>query len=267
MAETGNFKRLRDVERIFLAGNTQITAKADLAKIVEEPCLAVCEDLYDKNILTYWSSANKHAPDRAYVLIRYESLDDNNKKIADNLLAKGILQDNFQMESGNSAEEDGKALYLGIATNPDMPVAQISNRLRQIAAFFAPQDIKYNVYTPQYLLENSPFNTGKKSFAFPSLKVAVCGEQYTDSYKPEREAIYELIRLKMHSKQSTGLSADDMREIAEKIGWIYNQENGCLYKDQETLCRHNQFVKQQLPTKNQDRMQLPLQTQICANKR
>ena len=51
-------KRLRDVAQIFLAGNTQVESKADLAKIVEEPCLAVCEDLYDKNILTYWSSAN-----------------------------------------------------------------------------------------------------------------------------------------------------------------------------------------------------------------
>ena len=236
-------KCLRDVEQIFLAGNTQIESKSDLAKIVEEPCLAVCEDLYDKNILTYWSSANKTAPERAYVLIRYESLDDHNKKIADDLLAKGILTDNYQMESANSADEYGKALYLGIETNPDMPVQEISDKLCQIASEFALQDIKYNMFTPQYLLENSPFHIGKKSFAFPSLKNAVCGEQYTDNYKPEREGLYRILCLKMHNKQKKGLSLEDMREVADKIGWIYNEENGCLYKDKETLRRHNEYTQ------------------------
>lgn len=243
MVNNDSVKRLRDVEQIFLAGNTQVESKADLAKIVEEPCLAVCEDLYDKNILTYWSSANKKFPKRAYVLIRYESLDDNNKKIADDLIAKGVLRDDFQMDSGNTAKEYGKALCLGIDTNPDMPVQEISDKLRQIASEFAPQDIKYNVYTPQYLLDTSPF-VSKKSFAFPSLKVAVCGEKNTDGYKPEREKIFDIIRFKMHGKRKTGLTAEDVREVGEKIGWIYNEENGCLYKDKETLRRHNEYIKQ-----------------------
>ncbi|MBR1600356.1 MAG: hypothetical protein IJ677_02125, partial [Alphaproteobacteria bacterium] len=239
-------KRLRDVEQIFLAGNTQVESKADLAKIVEEPCLAVCENLYDKNILTYWSSANKNAPDRAYVLIRYESLDDNNKKIADNLIAQGVLSDapKYNFDSYNTAQEYGKALYLGIDTNPDMEVAEISEKLRQIASEFAPQDIKYNVYTPEYLLENS-FGKKPETFAFPSLKTAVCGEKLSDDYKPEREAVLTSIKIMMKYKQETGLSADDMREVAAKIGWLYNEENGCLYKDKETLRRHNEYVKQE----------------------
>ena len=62
---------LSDVDKIFLAGNTQINSKADLAKIVEKPCLAVCEQLYDKNILTYWSSSNKESPNKAEVIIRW----------------------------------------------------------------------------------------------------------------------------------------------------------------------------------------------------
>lgn len=239
-------KRLRDVEKIFLAGNTQIEKKADLANIVEEPCLAVCEDLYDKNILTYWSSANKDAPNRAYVLIRYESLDDNNKKIADDMIARGVLNDEsrYQFDSFNAAPEYGKALYLGIDTNPDMPVAEISKKLCNIAAEFAPQDIKYNVYTPQYLLENSFANSCDKSFAFPSLKTAILGEELSKDYKPEQKVVLTSIKIMMKHKQETGLSADDMREIAAKIGWLYNEENGCLYKDKETLRRHNEYVKQ-----------------------
>lgn len=238
-------KRLRDVEQIFLVGNTQVESKADLAKIVEEPCLAVCEDLYDKNILTYWSSANKNAPDRAYVLIRYESLDDNNKKIADDLIAQGVLSDapKYNFDSYNTVQEYGKALYLGIDTNPDMEVAEISENLRKIAAEFAPQDIKYNVYTPEYLLENS-FGKKPETFAFPSLKTAVCGEKLSDDYKPEREAVLTSIKIMMMQKQATGLTTEDMREVADKIDWLYNKENGCLYKDKETLRRHNEYIKQ-----------------------
>lgn len=244
MADTENPKRLRDVEKIFLAGNTQINCKEDLKKIVEEPCLAVCEALYDKNILTYWSSANKNAPDRAYVLIRYESLDDNNKKIADDMVAKGILSDEprYQFDSFNAAPEYGKALYLGIDTNPDMEVAEISEKLCKIAAEFVPQDIKYNVYTPQYLLENYFANSDNKSFAFPSLKTAICGEKDED-IKPERETVLTSIKIMMKYKQETGLSADDMREVAAKIGWLYNEEDGRLYKDQETLRRHNEYIQ------------------------
>lgn len=254
-------KRLRDVEQIFLAGNTQVESKADLAKIVEEPCLAVCENLYDKNILTYWSSANKNAPDRAYVLIRYESLDDNNKKIADDMIAQGVLSDapKYNFDSYNTAQEYGKALYLGIDTNPDMEVAEISEKLCKIAAEFAPQDIKYNVYTPQYLLENYFASGGNKSFAFPSLKTAICGEKDED-IKPDREAVLTSIKIMMKYKQETGLSADDMREVADKIGWLYNEENGCLYKDKETIRRHNEYVKQ-YSSKN-DVIQKQMQTQI-----
>ena len=76
------------------------------------------------------------------------------------MVAKGILSDEprYQFDSFNAAQEYGKALYLGIDTNPDMPVAEISEKLCKIAAEFAPQDIKYNVYTPQYLLENYCYN-------------------------------------------------------------------------------------------------------------
>ncbi|MBR3676901.1 MAG: hypothetical protein IKN71_07185 [Alphaproteobacteria bacterium] len=251
MCDGKNKKRLRDVEKIFLAGNTQVNCKADLKKIVEEPCLAVCEDLYDKNILTCWSSANKDAPDRAYVLIRYESLDDNNKKIADDMIAKGILSDEprYQFDSFNAAQEYGKALYLCINTTPDTEVAKISEKLCQIAAAFLPQDIRYNVYTPQYLLENYFASGGNKSFAFPSLKTAICGEKDED-IKPDREAVLTSIKIMMKYKQETGLSADDMREVADKIGWLYNAEDGRLYKDQETLRRHNEYLKEHLATNN-----------------
>ncbi len=236
---------LRDVDMIFRPGNIQIESKADLAKIVELPCLALCEALYDKNILTCWSSSNKTAPRKSYVLVRYESLDDTNKKIADDLISKGILNDKTQFESGNSAKEYGKSLYIGFDTNPDMLVSDISKKLCEMASAFVYQDIKYNVYTPQYLLSNDPFFTGTKPFGFPSLKTTIRGDEYIyDSYyHDDKRRLYDEIRLLMHTKKDTGLTEQDMREIAGKIGWIYNETNGLLYKDKETLQRHNEYLK------------------------
>jgi hypothetical protein len=233
---------LRDVDMIFRPGNIQIECKADLAKIVELPCLALCETLYDKNILTCWSSSNKTAPRKSYVLVRYESLDDTNKKIADDLISKGILNDKNQFESGNSVKEYGKSLYIGFDTNPDMLVSDISKKLCEMASAFVYQDIKYNVYTPQYLLSNDPFFTGTKPFGFPSLKTAIGIDNFSYTYD-DKKKLYDEIRFLIHGKKDSGLTEQDMRTIANKIGWIYNETNGLLYKDKETLQRHNEYLK------------------------
>lgn len=167
---------LRDVDRIFLAGNTQIKSKADLSEIVEWPCLAVCEQLYDKNILTYWSSSNKESHDKAEVLIRFESLDEKNKKIANELSNSGIVLIGPYHDSWNSAEEYGPAVILRIKTNPNMTVKEISDQLCDIASNFVQQDIKYNIYTPDYLLQYNLWNGKHKTiFGFPSLERTICG--------------------------------------------------------------------------------------------
>lgn len=240
--------KLSDVEKIFLAGNTQINSKADLTKIVEKPCLAVCEQLYDKNILTYWSSANKESPHKAEVIIRYESLDEKNKKIANDLSARGIISIGSYLDSRNTSEEYGPAVILRIETNPNMTVNEISEQLCNIAMHFVPQDIKYNVYTPDYLSQYAlSYNKPKTIFGFPSLKRTILGDEYKNQYslESEKDKLYNDIRYFLHSKSWNRLSREDMKKIATMIGWIYNEEDWFLYKDIETLCRHNGYKNNQ----------------------
>lgn len=248
--------KLSDVEKIFLAGNTQITCKADLAKIVEKPCLAVCEQLYDKNILTYWSSSNKESPDKAEVLIRYESLDEENKRIADDLSARGILSINPDIGQGffdswNTSEEYGPAVILRIKTNPNMTVNEISEQLCKIAMNFVSQDIKYNVYTPDYLSQYSWSLIGKHKtiFWFPSLQRTICGDDVSSIISPKsyKVDLYDRIRIFIDSriKNWNKLSWEDMKKIADMIGRIYNNEDWFLYKDEETLRRHNEYKNNQ----------------------
>ncbi|MCL2338336.1 MAG: hypothetical protein FWC51_00050 [Proteobacteria bacterium] len=235
-----SMKRIRDVDRIFVAGNAEINSKSDLVKFVEEPCLAVCEDFYDKNILTYWASSNKKAPNNSYVCIRYESLDPANKAIADRLLKENKITIS-PYESGNSAgNKYGKGIYLGIPSDPDMLVSDVSKQLQKLASVFKRQDILYNMYTPEYLIGCHPFNAPTETFGFPDLQTTICGEQYTDAYQPHRERLFDEVHL-LPKKQENGSFAVDMKEVAQKIGWIYHAENGNIYKNEETLRRHNAY--------------------------
>ena len=55
-----------------------------------------------------------------------------------------------------------------------MSVDEISHSLCTIAQEFEMQDIKYNIYTPEYIVQTSPICTDKTEFAFPNLKTAIC---------------------------------------------------------------------------------------------
>lgn len=237
-------KYLRDIDRIFIAGNQQVNTKSDLAKFVEAPCLPVCEELYDKNILTCWSSANKHNPKEAFVAIRYEFLDETNKKIAKKLATDGIIKQCY-LESFNSSQNQyGLELKLSVPTNLDMPIDEISAKLKKLSAHFVYQDIKYNIYTPTFLQRQNPFWKGvdfPKEYCFPDLKNAIFAPDdllYEDMTKNH---LYDALRFSIPLDRD--LTADDMKKIADKIGWIYNQVDGLLYKDAETLRRHNEYLK------------------------
>ena len=220
-------ERIRDIERIFLAGNTEVESKSDLVKIVEKPCLAVCEDLYDKNILTYWSSSNKDKPDKSFVLIRYESLDDNNKAIADRLLRENKITEDTVLDSGNNLEDNyGKGICISIESNPDMLVSDVSAQLKELASAFKHQDILYNTYSPQDLTKeyNSRIYGQEKSYKFPHI----------DSMVPF---------IVSKKTQEDGSVSFDTKKAAQMLDWLYDEESGNMYKDKETLRRHKSYLE------------------------
>lgn len=237
-------KYLRDIDNIFVAGNQQIKTKSDLVKFIEAPCLPVCEELYDKNILTCWSSANKHNPKEAFVAIRYEFLDESNKKIAKKLATDGIIKQCY-LESFNSSQNQyGLELKLSVPTHLDMPIDEISAKLKKLSANFVYQDIKYNIYTPTFLQRQNPFWKGidfPKEYCFPDLKNAIFAPDDLLYEDIGNNRLYDALRLSIPLDRK--LTADDMKKIAGKIGWIYNPNDGLLYKDAETLRRHNEYLK------------------------
>ncbi|HEU0050532.1 MAG TPA: hypothetical protein VFQ60_00560 [Patescibacteria group bacterium] len=77
-------KKLSDVIAIQKNRGEAIGQREKLRGLVEPPLLSACEELYDKNIQTYSSSANKKDIEigEGYIMICFDSLSEENKNYA-----------------------------------------------------------------------------------------------------------------------------------------------------------------------------------------
>lgn len=79
-------KKVEDVDLIFNFHRI-INSKEDIYKYVEEPLIPIVKYLYDLNILTTMTSANtKNGHKEAYVIIDYDTLNEHNKKVVNELM-------------------------------------------------------------------------------------------------------------------------------------------------------------------------------------
>ncbi len=123
--------------------------KEDLAKLVEGPLLSTCEILYDKNIETFMSSANKQNIAQGYVdfQILVDSLSKRNKMIADDLVKEGLAK----LRAANAVDSSLLSCYIPVTA--DSVWGEIEDAGERIANRFVQQTLVAEVYTPQYLME------------------------------------------------------------------------------------------------------------------
>ncbi len=131
-------KRIKDVEpKNYGSTGAQILKKEELKDIIDEPCLRVCEELFDKNIRTIDSGCSKLCPNEAYVVIAYDSLDWRNQMVAQGLIMKKLAR--FDKGDGSSrAMED--TLRLSVPTTPEDFVSDVSAKLSKLANLFKKQE-------------------------------------------------------------------------------------------------------------------------------
>lgn len=84
--ENKNIK-ITDIEPITESRNTEIKNREDLAGLIEGPLLSACQELYDKNIRTTSTTANKNNVETGFVGldIEFDTLSDRNKEIGQTL--------------------------------------------------------------------------------------------------------------------------------------------------------------------------------------
>jgi len=131
---------LSEVEPIEGDGSVIVAHKEDLAQIIELPLLSACEELYDKNIETWQTSANKNdlVNGEVYIIIVFDSLSPQNQEIA-KTLNKPYMHDGRQL------------VKITIPVSERTTVLEIKEAAQGIANKFEQQEA---VWIPRYTPED-----------------------------------------------------------------------------------------------------------------
>ena len=140
--------------------------RSALKLFIEEPCLAACEYLYDCNIRTIDSSANrKNVNGHASIGIDYDSLSDENKKVYHSLVQEGILA-NEELEY-NEYHTRATEFSIEIPVYENSTVEEVSDKFLKIAKRFQKQRLMYGYRSKQSIVEQivDDLYNGKSSFS------------------------------------------------------------------------------------------------------
>lgn len=108
---------------------------------VEKPCLAACRIFEQKNIVTISSTANKER-DYVQIILRYNSLSEQNKKIADQMMIEHPTNFYFAKAYRNFDTETDRFAMTFKCSNDDL-IETWSNFLVELANRFEDQDVIY----------------------------------------------------------------------------------------------------------------------------
>ena len=120
----------------------------------DEPCVEACQLLYDLNIQTYTSnghiqSSNEINPN-AYVGIVYDTLSEENKKIAQEMIENGLIKDIYK-DAGRGTR---LTISLSVPIKNESLVGDVSDKLVELASMFKQQDVLYGKTTFKELMSS-----------------------------------------------------------------------------------------------------------------
>ena len=217
-----------------LGGGTRgviVRDREDLRKIIEAPCLAACMALYDKNIRTTFSTANKNNIGAdAIICICYDSLDENNKRILERLMNEGVIGE-VDLDSSEFLDQLEHDISIKVPISEDDTVGTVSDRFMQIVANFQEQDVLYGKYTITF--ENKLKYLS--SFHYDELE-GVCNEK--------REVNIDNLE-KLFEKYK--------REFIEINNFYYDSGEDIIWETEELYRKHKRYQeKQKEKIKSQD---------------
>jgi hypothetical protein len=131
MTEISDLCLISEIEPIQKSANGSVTQRSQLNALIEAPLLKACEYLYDLNIETTVSSANKKdvRGGRASIGINYFHLSETNRAIAKQLGAEYI--------------ENTSGLFLYISLDENSTVGEVECASMELAKQFKPQKMTW----------------------------------------------------------------------------------------------------------------------------
>lgn len=216
--------------------DTYVKNRDILDIIIDIPCLEACRYLFDCNILTLASSANKTnitsdlACSKGFISIDYYSLDDNNKENFCKLVENGDIQlsDDF---------EKNRTFNLEVSIMEDTTVEDFSNQMLSLAYHFQPQQILFGCYT---LEEFQNYVIGKIDVA-----LTIEGRSFCDTLleRLNNGRILEDSNGEVEFQDGRCISLDTLcQEYAKEFGYFYDEEEQKYWID-KLLWEKSQIVK------------------------
>jgi len=172
-----------EIEPIQESRGSMIKTRDQLKELVEAPLLGACEELYDKNIRTLSTSANKkdiESNQPGYIILDFNSLSEENKKIAEQL---GELKH----------EDNSDQIFIEIPLDQNTTIEEIKKLSADIVDKFKKQPM---TWAPTYTLEDL-----REIYRDKEAQV----EDFADGYyyDPEKKIFY--------------LSEEHFKKVNEKI--------------------------------------------------
>ena len=184
-------------------------SKEYIALLADEACVEACKHLYELGIQTINSGANLESTSMdeadAYVGINYNSLSEDNKKIADDLEQKGVISPIIR-----DPEQRGCfTVVLKTKFTGDMTVGEVSDKLLDFAKLFQPQDVLYGRVTKEEVKDQYFKDNGDGTYFYAIINGNISTSEVEqeldamlqDSYYDGKKYYYESEDLlKMHMK-------------------------------------------------------------------
>ena len=184
----------KDVKHIEIAGTGHgIYNREAVANYVELPLLNACLNFYDKNIRTIFNDTGGKNNEDSIIEIDYDSLDENNKKVADKLITSGKA-------SFHNYCDGAKGVILTIPTKETTKVSELDKISTELAEMFFYQDILFGKSTIKQMI------------------IRVCGpnkQEILDEFFPEGMSDEETVKIIIDS----GIFPNIFFDKEENIFW------------------------------------------------
>lgn len=137
---------IQEVQAIPESRNQVIARRNQIPDLVEAPLIPGCLTLYDNNVQTLSSSANAQDAKlgKGYIFVDWDTLSDQNKKIAAQLVTQGEAE-------LNDGYDGKKALKLVIPIPESTTVSAISEKVSALVSAFRKQKMRW---APTYTMQD-----------------------------------------------------------------------------------------------------------------
>lgn len=144
-------KKIRDIEPIETGGS--IVTRETLQDFIEVPCLDACRYLYDLNIQTTMSSANKKdVVGYGYIHIALDSLSTENQQIVLRMLEQDNNEDRFSLGTEHGSIPK-RIISIKTPINEETTVGDVKKDFMQVLSSLKIQDVLYGRYSRDEVIQ------------------------------------------------------------------------------------------------------------------